>query len=123
MLSLSVIYNFESTELQVPQNTLSSIITIILVTCVLLLILSVILFFRNNQVLKHRLNLINLITEKDREEIFSDMPYTGSRLKMLRQVSYYRMVLEFWRPLRSFYNLDKILKGDKTNGDNYKHTR
>jgi len=110
MLNTAILYNLEPTGLQVPQHTLNSIVTIVLVTCIVLLILSIILLLRNNQVFKHRINLINLISGRDMEEILKGIPYTGSRFKMLSQVSYYKMVLKFWKPLDSFFNLNDILK-------------
>jgi len=97
-------------SVQLPQHNLESIINIILAGITIIFILVIILFRRNMEVLKYRLHIIDLISEKNREELEVGIHYTGSRYKMFNQVSYDEMLLKFWKPLDSFFDLNNILK-------------
>ena len=99
-------------SVQLPQHSFEPSITII-ISLIALSILLVILMIRNMQVGKHRLHIIEIISQKNIEEIESGMRYTGFRYKMIEQISYNEMVLKFWKPLDSFYNLDDILKKEE----------
>jgi len=100
-------------SVQLPQHSLEPNITVMLVGLTVIAILLVILMIRNMQVGKHRLYIIEIISQKNIEEIESGIQYTGFRFKMIEQISYNEMVLKFWKPLDSFYNLDDILKKEE----------
>ena len=97
-------------SVQLLQHNFEPNINIVLVGIVVISILLIILIRRNTQVLKYRMYIINLISERDMEDIRKGKLYTGSRLKMFSQVSYYKMILKFWKPLSTFFNLNDILK-------------
>jgi len=97
--------------LKVQLYSLESINNIILAGIIVIFILLMILFRRNIQVLKYRLHVIDLISQKNIEEVKSGISYTGSRYRMFDQVpSYDKMVLKFWKPLDTFFNLNDLLK-------------
>jgi hypothetical protein len=105
-------------SVQPPQHNFELSINIVLAGIIVISILLIILIRRNNQVLKYRMYIINLISKRDMEEILKGMSYTGSRLKMFSQVSYYKMLLKFWKPLDSFFDLNNILE---IKGGSYYH--
>jgi len=89
-----------------------------IIFCIPILLILTLLVIRNIQVLRYRINLIKRISDKNEEEIIKGIGYNGWRYKMLdEEISYSEMVIKFWKPLDSFYDLNKLLGEErKENG-------
>jgi hypothetical protein len=70
---------------------------------ILLICFSLITFVRNNIVYKFRASLINLISERNQDDINNGLGFTGWRFVEFNTVSYDEMVWKFWRRCSSFY--------------------
>ncbi len=68
----------------------------------LLMVLTVVLWIRNEQVYRYRIDLIERVYD-DRMAAIYGRPNQGLTWEMIRSVSYDSMVWQFWRPLDSFY--------------------
>jgi hypothetical protein len=89
---------------------------IYLVVTLALLVLGVLI--RNQQVFRFRMNLSRRIFTQGMEEIYDQYQKFGQydptykyrdnqwRYAEFDAVSYNRMVVQFWRPLRTFYKID-----------------
>lgn len=79
------------------------------------MIVNLILLFRNSRVYKYRTRLLREVGEVSKSEARSLQPWQW-RFQALEAVSYREMVFKFWRPLDSFYPdksfLDPDAKGD-----------
>lgn len=85
------------------------------VATTLLIILSGILVWlafmahRNNQVAKYRQELIRVASLRCYEDICAHRPWRW-RFDEYEKVSYNKMMVEFWKPLDSFYENKDFLK-------------
>jgi hypothetical protein len=69
----------------------------------LLLVLGVVLTLRNMSVFLYRQRVLERASKLSQIRIDQHLGYDGRYYKQFDQVSYYRMVIEFWRPLSSYY--------------------
>lgn len=62
------------------------------------------------QVYRYRVDLIDKISKRTKEDI-GNLNYNWEwRFVEFRKVGYQKMVWQFWKPIDSFYDLDKLLK-------------
>ena len=79
---------------------------VLALVCLVLLIVSSVIYRRNDKVYSFRLSLVNTIFEKSKVDEFKDYEW---RLKEFESISYRKMLYMFWRHLKpeNFYkNLD-----------------
>lgn len=75
---------------------------IILVVSIFWLIACFYFMWRNNAVYKEKQRVLKIVSRLAQEDIDSGKAWL-ERYRVYNQVSYYSMLLKFWKPVRSFY--------------------
>jgi len=81
-------------------------LTIIIIVAFLTLIATFALSKRNNKTLRKALMTSVLISELNLKEIKEEKGYNGWRYDLYQTINYNKVVLTFWKPIDSFYDLD-----------------
>lgn len=66
------------------------------------------LFWRNVCVHRYQMRICRQVSDRAKEDIYAGRPWEW-RYRMLNAVKYETMLLQFWRPLDSFYDLEVLL--------------
>ena len=86
----------------------------VLAFCIPGFVLSCVLLRRNNQVCEYRLTLLKAVSQKAQEDIYAGREWKW-RYDQFEAVSYNKMWLNWWEPLESFYDRDRLL-GEEPHG-------
>lgn len=65
---------------------------------------------RNNEVFRYRREMIQYMHDLNMNDIENLRPFTW-RYKLFNDVSYEEMLWKFWKPIDSFWDLDKFENG------------
>ena len=88
------------------EAVLTVLAIILLASCVIALVLSVIMLWRNDKTFKYRSNMIDKISKAAQKDILEGRYNYGWRYEEYDAVSYHEMAVKFWKPLDSFYPRD-----------------
>ena len=75
----------------------------LLIFLVVLLLFSIFMLRRNNQVYKECIRVLNLISALAKQDSIRGLPWQW-RFDEFESISYDKMVLEFWKPVSSYFS-------------------
>lgn len=87
----------------------------LIISCAMLVFVAF-MMLRNNQVCDFRINLLHKVSNVAINDIEHGRDWKWRYVKM-QQVSYGRMLFQFWRRLESFYDMDQLLGTYRPKGD------
>jgi hypothetical protein len=85
-------------------------ITSLLILCGAVLFTAPFAFYRLHCVDKERRRILNIIKERAEEELEQGIVDWERFYERFNAISFDRMLLQFWKPARSFYDMKELLK-------------
>jgi len=84
----------------------------VIITIFVIIIFCILAYFsiRSNRVYKERIKILAKIFTLNTQDIDNGKGYDGWRYREFSKISYNRMWLTFWKPIKSFYKNVNLLK-------------